>query len=103
MKKFRCTVTRVDEYEIEIDDSILNEKWMADFRDIFYGFYTYKEHAVQIAQMRARFNRSFIEGYGAPLINHEKPCFIDKEELNEAININILSEDDDCDVEVKEL
>lgn len=28
MKKFKCTVTRTDEYEIEIDENIINEEWV---------------------------------------------------------------------------
>ena len=32
MKKFKCIVTRVDEYEIEIDEEKINEEWMKNFR-----------------------------------------------------------------------
>jgi len=28
MKRFKTTVTRTDEYIIEIDDNILDEEWM---------------------------------------------------------------------------
>ena len=104
MKKFKATVTRTDEYEIEIDETKLDEQWMEDFRKVFYNFDTYEEHAEQIAQMRARFQESFIEGYGTPLVNHKKPWFADdKTEVEEAININIISEDNDCDVEIDEI
>jgi hypothetical protein len=96
MKKFKCTVTRTDEYEIEIDDKVLNKEWMKNFRSTFYPFDTYAEHAEQIAQMRARSDSSFIEGYGTPL-------GAEKNSIERAININVLSEDDDCDVEVEEI
>jgi hypothetical protein len=103
MKKFKCTVTRTDEYEIEIDDKVLNKEWMKNFRSTFYPFDTYAEHAEQIAQMRARSDSSFIEGYGTPLVNHKIPFGAEKNSIERAININVLSEDDDCDVEVEEI
>jgi hypothetical protein len=103
MKKFECTVTREDKYIIELDENVLNEEWMKDFRKVFFDFDGLDEHAEQIAQMRARFNRSFIEGYGVPLIDGEKPPFIKDEQVNKAINIVVISEDENCDVEVEEI
>jgi len=104
MKRFKTTVTRIDEYIIEIDDNELNEQWMDDFRHVFFPFYEYDEHAEQLAQMRARFGEGFIEGYGNVLIDGRKPWHItDENQVNKAINIKIISEDNDCDVEVEEI
>jgi len=103
MKKFKCVVTRTDEYEIEIDDKVLDEKWMKAFKEVMFNFDTYEEHAEQIAQMRARFGEHFIEGYGNTLVNGEKPWYTDEENVNKSININIISEDNDCYVDVEEL
>jgi hypothetical protein len=106
MKKYKCKVTRVDEYEIEFDETKCNEAWMADFRSVFFNFHDLEEHAEQIAQMRARYGADFIEGYGNILQNGAIPTSCMLTELNEAnhdININIISEDEDCEVEVEEI
>lgn len=103
MKKFKCSVTRTDEYEIEIDETVLDEEWMEDFRQYFYNYHEYDEHAEHIAQHRARFEMNFIEGYGIPLINGGRPPFAEEKGLNKAININIISEDEDCSVDVEEI
>lgn len=107
MKKFKCTVTRVDEYEIEFDENIINEEWMREFRGFMYSFATLKEHAEHLAQFQARFgDYAFIEGYGAIKRNNEISYPYKIEELSEdelAININIISEDENCEVEVEEI
>lgn len=64
MKKFKCRVTRVDEYEIEIDEEKINEEWMETFRSYMYKFHDYEEHAEHLAQLRARVGEGFYEGYG---------------------------------------
>lgn len=99
MKSFKCTIERTDEYIIEFDEDICNEEWMADFRDVFFNFHHLDEHAEHVAQMRMRFGRGFIEGYGIPLENGKVPYWAYSEEMksqiNHAINIKIISEDDD--------
>lgn len=103
IRKFRCEVTRVDEYEIELDDEVLNEEFLNEFSKYFYEFDTLEEHAEYIAEFRARFGERFIEGYGSPLVNGKKPYFEQEKYVNKAINIKVISEDDDCEVEVEEL
>ncbi len=95
MKKFECTVTREDKYIIEIDENVLNDEWMVDFRKYFYSFHDLSEHAEHIAQFRARYrdNFYFIKGYGTPLVNGRKPAFTDENFIQKAINIRIVSED----------
>jgi hypothetical protein len=104
MKRFKCVVTRTDEYIIDIDESKLNEEWMKAFREVFYNFHDLDEHAEHIAQYKARYNSdTFIEGYGTPLVNGKKPAFGDERSLQPGINIRIISEDEDCEVDVVEL
>lgn len=108
MKRFKCTVTRTDEYIIEFDENKFNKKWMDEFAKFFYDFDSLEEHAEHIAQFRARFEKDFIEGYGIPLQNGERPFSVRVNEENEkylerGINIIIKSEDDDCEVEVEEI
>lgn len=90
-RRFECTVERYDRYIIEIDEGITS------------GEYTLEEHAEYIAQNRARFSENFIEGYGTPLVDGVVPFFTDKNSVEKGINIIIVSEDDDCEVEVIEL
>lgn len=103
MKKFKCIVTRTDEYEIEFDETKINEKWMKDFRESMYPYKTLKEHAENLAQLRARFGSDFYEGYGYVKENGEKPLFLKDSRLEEGININVISEDDDCDIDLEEI
>lgn len=105
MKKFKCKVTREDEYEIEIDENIIDEEWMEQFREYMYDFTTHEEHAEQIAQLRARFGGDFMEGYGYPLVDGAKPwhCEENDKRIEKGINIKIISEDDDCYVDVEEI
>ena len=108
MKKFKCRVTRVDEYEIEIDEERINEEWMKDFRSYMYKFHDYEEHAEHLAQLRARQREGFYEGYGYVSVNGERPLAVRLSELNESsyesgININVISEDEECEVEIEEI
>lgn len=108
MKKFKCKVTRVEEYEIEIDETKINEKWLKEFRSYMYNFHNYKEHSEHLASLRARQGEGFYEGYGYISVNRSKPLAVMLSEENESsyepgININIISEDEKCDVEVEEV
>jgi len=104
MKKFKCIVTREDEYIIEFDENEINEEWMTDFKKHFYNFDSLEEHAEHIAQFRSRFpDDSFIEGYGIPTVNGRRPVFADKDSVIKAINIKIISEDQNIDVEVEKI
>jgi hypothetical protein len=100
MKPFQCYVERVDKYTVEFDENVCNEQWMEEFRQVFYNFHTLEEHAEHIAQFRARFGGRFIEGYGVPLENGEVPYWADEKEVNKAINIKVISEDNDIYVDV---
>lgn len=102
MESFECQVVREDHYKVEFDESVLDEKWMADFRNVFYDFHTLEEHADHIAKFRARFGRRFIDGYGIPLENGKKPYGVSDRDVNEAINIVVISEDQDIDVDIIE-
>ncbi|HDR6319127.1 TPA: hypothetical protein QCU53_006094, partial [Bacillus thuringiensis] len=105
MKKFECTVTRVDSFVIEIDESKMDATWLENFKNNFYSIEDLKGHADMIAQYRARFGHECIEGYGIPLENGKPPIGVAKDDwrIFDAINIQVISEDDDCEVEVKEI
>jgi len=109
MKRFKTTVTRTDEYIIEIDENVIDEQWMDDFRHVFFDIYDLEEHAEQLAQMRARIGEGFIEGYGNVKVNGKLPWYVSQKEKDsrlpceDAFNIIIKSEDNDCEVEVEEI
>lgn len=107
MKSYNCEVERMDKYIVEFDESVCNEEWLEEFAKFFYDFYDLEDHARHIAQYRARFGRGFIEGYGIPLENGKEPYWVftdeQRKQINHAINIKIISEDDDIYVDTREL
>ena len=108
MKRFKCKVIRIDEYEIEFDESKINNKWLSDFRSYMYKFHSYEEHAEHLAQLRARCGEDFYEGYGYISVDGKKPLAVILSKENESfyepgINIRVVSEDRNCNVEVEKL
>ncbi len=105
MKKFKVRVDRVDEYEIEFDENIINKEYIEDFKKCFYSFDTLEEHAEHIAQFRARFGERFIEGYGNVMVNGRLPFMVKEEDVEKGINIKVVSEDDfnNMYIEVEEI
>ena len=118
MKKFKCTVTRVDEYVIELDENVLNEEFNKEFREYFYNFHDLEDHAKMFAQYQARIgdDDSFIEGYGHVLRDGKLPfSFADfdkdgawkpeDERRKPFVGVNIVTihNPEECDVEVEEI
>jgi hypothetical protein len=117
VKKFKCTVTRVDEYIIELDETILNEEFNKEFREYFYNFYDLEDHARFFAQFQARFDdESFIEGYGHITRDGKLPFSgsdfdangnwkPEDERRKPFAGVNIITTDnaEECDVEVTEI
>lgn len=62
--KFSITVVTTSEYVIEIDDEVMDEKFMAEFREGFHDLATLEEHAEQLAYMHSMGHHGFFEGYG---------------------------------------
>jgi len=108
MKNFKCKVTRVDEYEIEVDETKITEEWMKNFRSYMYNFIDIEDHVEHLAQLRARQGEGFYEGYGYVSVNGERPFAVSLSEENESsyedgINIKVIDEDDDIEVELEEI
>ena len=105
MRKFKVKVERIDEYEIEFDEDIINQEFMDSYKKFFSDIDTLKEHAENIAQFRARFGERFIEGYGNPMVNGRLPWMVEEKDAQKGINIKVISEDDfnEMWVEVKEI
>lgn len=113
--KFKVTVTRTDEYIIELDENIYNEAWLADFSKVFYDF-NIREVAEHLAQFQARFGsvHDFIEGFGYVTRNGKLPFgnadfdangnWLPEDQRRQpapGLNIVILSEDEDLEIETE--
>lgn len=121
MKKYNVTVTRTDEYIVEIDETIYNEEWMKDFERYFHPLDgDMKEIAIDLATHQARFGSDvsggFIEGYGYISRDGKLPFSFEdydekgkelpedkKREAAPGLNIRIISEDDDIETDVEEV
>lgn len=116
MKKFHVTVTRTDEYIIEVDENIYNEEWKEAFGNFFWPIEHLKSIAEHLAIHQARNrNYSFIEGYGDVTRNGKLPLSNDYDEKGDllpedkrrkpspGLNIVIIDEDNEFETEVEEI
>lgn len=119
MSKFKVTVTRVDEYEIEIDESIWDEKALKDWASVFFDVKDAAEFAKHfaIAWMRND-DKYFIEGYGyvkefdkngelkgIPYRKEDGEFGypLPEEKYSKGISIVAISQDDDYDTEIEKI
>lgn len=106
MKKFKVEVTTTNTYEIELDENVINEEWMQEFRETFYSFNTLEEHAQQIAEQRVRNAErtdTFLEGYGRVRI---KDYGFDSKSWDnpvEGITVTVIDEGEITETEVVEI
>ena len=107
MRKFKVVVTTTKEFEIELDDKKITEEELDDFESAFYSLNEeddrIKSMAGDYCRLRAELGERFIEGYGYVLEKGRIPLWakITNEKPNEAINL--LSYDEDVDIDVDEL
>ena len=107
-RKFKVSVIRYDDYEIELDDEVLTEDWMKEWRQQFYSFTNLRDHAEHLAQLQARFGDSFLEGYGHVRRDGEYiwPGNTEghKDDLHaDGINIKIINEDNCTEIDTEEI
>ncbi len=103
MKKFRCTVTKETTMEIEIDDFVWTEQEISEWQRHFYNAKNIKDIAEHIANLKTEYeDGEFIEGFGIPLINGEKPYDYLKDN-DITTSINICNQSSVIDVEVDEI
>ncbi|MEI2465113.1 hypothetical protein [Niallia taxi] len=102
MKSYHCRVEKVDKYIVELDETVFTEEWMEAFRQVWFPYYTLEQHAEHISYMRSVYGMRDIEGYGIPLENGELPNWADEKDVNKAINIKVISEDDNIDIDVED-
>lgn len=117
MKRFHVTVTRTDEYIIEVDEAIYNEEWKKDFEEHFFNVRTLEDVASHLAQYQARFSdHDFIEGFGYVKRDGKLPFSLaDYDGYGDllprskrrrpvpGLNIIIKSEDNQIEIDVEEI
>lgn len=111
MKKFEVEVSRIDEYIIEIDETIWTEERLKVFAEVFYSFDDLEELAKHISFSLMRFGtESFHEGFGFFETYREGrnvpiKQFYNGEMVSEfckGIKVTIVTEDDEFDYMVTE-
>ncbi len=104
MRKFNVVVTIIQEYEIEIDETLYNEDWKTGFENAFWDLPDgLKDVAKDLARHKGLNNDIFQEGYGVIKVDGKNPSFIDENPCAKGLNINIISENEDIDYEVNEV
>lgn len=115
-RKFRVTVTRVDEYEVEVDEAVWTEEAIKEWESVFYPLHDTEGVAKDLAIQYMRTDNWFIEGYGyVPVLMSDgtrKTIFAGSEDGAKAIpedkyakgvSIKPICEDRDYETEIKEI
>ena len=107
MQKFRVELTRTDEFEIEIDEEIFNEKELKNWSDVFHTVDNLQEFVVYLVELMARFGlENFHEGFGKlHRVNSAGKSldYLDEGEYIKGILVKIISEDSQCETDCTEI
>lgn len=103
LKKFKCTVTKETNMEIEIDESIWTPETICAWSKSFYDADDLKGVVEHVARLKSKYeDGEFIEGFGIPMIDGKKPYpYIEDNHM--AKDINICNQSVDTDVDMEEL
>jgi len=95
IRKFLVSVIREAEFLIELDDSVMDENYLEDFRKVFYQFDEMEEHAEHLAMSDFQFGEdSFLEGYGH-VLRDGKLVFSFEKDREPAKGVNIRRKGDE--------
>lgn len=103
MKKFQCVVTRIDEYVVEIDETIINQEFIDNFSRYFWKLDGLEDIASQMARHQLLHGDSviYMEGLGNVKRDGKLPWHSqDKEGFTPGLNINIICEGDDIEADI---
>lgn len=101
MRTFKCTVTRETTMDIIIDDSVWTDEEIEEWSKHFQDADDLEELVERLAAMKVRCeDGEFMEGFGIPLINGEKPySYLKDDQIEDSIDIRNQEESIDVDVE----
>ena len=103
MKTFKCIVTRETTMDITIDDSVWTDDEIEEWSKHFQDADDLEELVERLVAMKVRYeDGEFMEGFGIPLIDGEKPCSYLKDDQIED-SINICNQEESIDVDVEEI
>lgn len=111
MKKFNVEVSRIDEYIVEIDETVWNEEFLAEWAETFFEFDDLEDLAKHISFLFLRFGHGeFFEGFGhietyragsdTPIRQFKGSSKVEK--FCPGIRVTIICEDNDFDYSVIE-
>lgn len=102
MKKFRIEVTRTDTYEIEVDETVWDEKTLRDWSKMFSLASDQREFAEILAVSIAESDGNFpIEGFGTVTSLHKDGtlCYMREVPTQGLLVKNLGSDYPECDTE----
>ena len=118
LRTIKVRTTRVDEIEVTIDDSVINEAWMKDFARVFHPLDGPDDVAHDMGFNVMRFGpEDHYEGYGNVKKLHKdgKQMHLHttdttdgyrrmkEDEYAPGITVKVIEHDDDYDIEVEEI
>lgn len=107
-KKYKVEVTRIDVFEVEIDEAIWNKEELESFSKTFWDISNSAHLAESIAKEVAcqGSGNEYFEGFGCiQMLNYDgskRTCFsgstiLNEDEVTKGIQVRILSEGEDID------
>lgn len=107
MAKFEIKVHRTDTYEIEVDENIINDKWIKDFESYMWDVdedCPHEDLAKYIGEMRARYGSYLsLEGFGWIPVEGEYLTDIEKARSAQGFKMKVISEDQEIETEARSL
>jgi hypothetical protein len=107
MKKYNVTAIRTDNYDIEVDESIITAEYLEKWSSVFHKVETVEEYIEALAFLILRFGSGeFYEGFGkirtySSAGNELNFLKQGKEEYSPGITIHLINEDEDHEFEVE--
>lgn len=114
MQKFKVTITRIDEYEISIDETVWTPEELKNWSKSFYPTENTKELAKHVAGaiFHSGSGDGFMEGFAIvkQLRNDNTPMFqmhhgkkVLEEDYTKGLLAKIIDENEDIEFEVEEI
>lgn len=100
MKKFEIEITKTTTIEVEIDETIINEKWIKDFSEVIYEVKDLKNLAECVGMEYFEEESTYLENFGEVSLKLENGTFLSE---NKSSGISIIEIADECESKAKEI